>query len=415
MASIYRRPDTQNFCLSCYPRPGAKLVRASLGTDNEEIAWKVARKVDLLIELEKMAEIEVPGKILGAFEQFKSLVAKVPTQGAETGESDAPELRSGVTRIKCPIDNLIRSFLVRSVVANSHHGTSDKISRLRHFFGSERINALDPRPPEVLKRRKKVKIALPWFKGDDLAQIKTETILEYLAEKKYSRTSNRHVRELFHELFQYALKSGAYRPDNPYAANPADDLPSFKGTGEPITVLTAAEVTNQYRAASQNALVLFGCQLMLEGGFRLHEILALRRRDLDVGGKIRLILPDGGRSTSTRLKTGQRTVTVRPVLRPMIERFRAMVPAADSDWCFASPTGDRMTSDTFGELLRQINRAAGLSWTTQDFRHTFATNRIEEGWNLKTLAQEMGTSVQMLMEHYAGFIDPPVLAAARMV
>lgn len=92
-----------------------------------------------------------------------------------------------------------------------------------------------------------------------------------------------------------------------------------------------------------------------------------------------------------------------------------MVPAADSDWCFASPTGDRMTSDTFGELLRQINRAAGLSWATQDFRHTFATNRIEEGWNLKTLAQEMGTSVQMLMEHYAGFIDPPVLAAARMI
>jgi hypothetical protein len=35
---------------------------------------------------------------------------------------------------------------------------------------------------------------------------------------------------------------------------------------------------------------------MLVGGFRLHEILALRRRDLDVGGKIRLILPDGGRS-----------------------------------------------------------------------------------------------------------------------
>jgi hypothetical protein len=142
MASIYRRPDTQNFCLSCYPRPGAKLVRASLGTDNEEIAWKVARKVarkvDLLIELEKMEEIDVPEKILGAFEQCKSLVAKVPTQGAETGESDAPEIRSGVTRIKCPIDDLIRSFLVRSVVANSHHGTSDKISRLRHFFGSER-------------------------------------------------------------------------------------------------------------------------------------------------------------------------------------------------------------------------------------------------------------------------------------
>ncbi|MCB1130733.1 MAG: tyrosine-type recombinase/integrase, partial [Verrucomicrobiae bacterium] len=317
---------------------------------------------------------------------------------------------------KCPIDDVIRSFLVRSEVSNVYHATSDKISRLRQFFGSERINALDPRPPDVLKRRrKKIKMASPWFKEDDLALITTDTILKFLAEKNYSRSYKRHYRELFHELFQHALKSGAYRPENPYAANPADDLPSFKGTGEPITVLSVLEVAEQYRAVSPNALILFGCQLMLEGGFRMHEILTLKRRDLDVGGKIRLILPDDGRSNSTRLKTGQRSVTVRPVLRPMIERFRETIPGGDSDWCFASPTGDRMTSDTFGELLRQLNRAAGHSWTTQDFRHTFATNRIEEGWNLKTLAQEMGTSVQMLMEHYAGFIEPPVLAAARSI
>jgi integrase len=415
MASIYRRPDTQNFCLSCYPRPGAKLVRASLGTDNEEIAQKVARKVDLLIELEKMAGIEVPEKILDAFEQFKSLLAKVPTHGAESGQSAEAESKSGVTKVKCPIDDVIRSFLVRSMVANVHHGTSDKISRLRHFFGSERINALDPRPPEVLKRRKKVKIAPPWFKGDDLAQIKTETILLYMAEKKYSRSNNRHVRELFHELFSYALKSGAYCPDNPYAANPADDLPSFKGTGEPVTVLTSEQVENQYSVVSKDKVTLFGCQLMLEAGFRLHEILSLRRMDLDVGGKIRLLMPGDRKINATSLKTGQRSVTVRPALRPMIQSFLRMNPGGDSDWCFVSPKGERMTSAAFGESLRLLNRAAGLPWTSQDFRHTFATNRLNEGWNLKVLAQEMGTSVQMLMDHYLGYIDPPVLTSAKAI
>jgi hypothetical protein len=70
-----------------------------------------------------------------------------------------------------------------------------------------------------------------------------------------------------------------------------------------------------------------------------------------------------------------------------------------------------MTSDGFGTLLRDLNRREKLAWTSQDFRHTYATNRIAEGWNLKTLADEMGTSIAMLMDHYAGYIDPPVLAA----
>ena len=57
MASIYQRPNSKNFCLSCYPRPGAKLLRASLATDNEAEAEKVARAVELLIELEKKHDL----------------------------------------------------------------------------------------------------------------------------------------------------------------------------------------------------------------------------------------------------------------------------------------------------------------------------------------------------------------------
>lgn len=416
MASIYRRNDSQNFSLSCYPRPGAKLVRASLGTENEEHARQVARKVDLLIELERMSGIEVPVNVLASFHGVRDLMGPCLPSGSSMPESAAINAPPGKPKPDCPIDDVIRAYLVRSTVANVHHGCADKISRLRQFFGSERINALDPRPPEVLRRKKK-KIAKvpPWFEGDDLAQITSDTILLFFSQTTYSRSSKRHFREIFHELFQYALKSGAYRPENPYAANPADDLPSFKGTGEPITVLTDDQVARQYEVVSRNPVLLFGCQLMLEGGFRLHETLALRRCNLDVGGKIQLILPGQAQKNSTSLKTGQRTVTLRPVLRPMIQRFLEAVPGEASDWCFAAPSGERMGSDAFGMMLRQFNRAAGLPWTTQDFRHTFATNRIEEGWNLKVLAQEMGTSVQMLMEHYAGYIEPPVMSTSGTV
>lgn len=417
MASIYRRPDSQNFCLSCYPRPGSKLVRASLGTTDESHAVKVAQKVDLLIELEKMSGIEVPNNVLAAFQGMKEMVESLFTSSVASEQDAAlPHTAAAERKPRCPIDNVLRSYLVRSMVKNVSHATSDKISRLRQFFGSARINSLDPRPPEVIKRRKKkIPMVEPWFKGDDLAEITTDTLLLFFAQKTYSRSSKRHFREIFHDIFRYALKSGAYIPDNPYAANPADDLPSFKGTGEPVTVLADAQVNEEYAAVACQPVVLFGCQLMIEAGFRLHEILALRRSDLDAGGRIRLILPGVAQRSTTQLKTGERTVTIRPVLRPMIQRFLGNVPGQGSDWCFPSSSGGRMTSDAFGESLRQINRAAGLPWTTQDFRHTFATNRINEGWNLKVIAQEMGTSVQMLMEHYAGYIEPPVLSSAKAI
>ncbi|MGJ8642064.1 MAG: tyrosine-type recombinase/integrase [Luteolibacter sp.] len=411
MASIYRRPDSQNFCLSCYPRPGAKLFRASLGTEDPVLAKKVARKVDILIELEKLADVEVPGKILTAFECLKALTpigsACVSDESKLAGVSQS----SPKIKVECPIDDVIHALLIRSMVSNAEHATADKISRLRQFFGTTRINALDPRPPESLKGTWKKKKVEPFFKGKDLKEITSLKILEFFTKRNYRKSSKRHFKELFHEMFRGALKSGMYRPDNPYCANPAADLPSFSGRDEPINVLNTAEIEEQYRVVSSDPLVEFGCHLMVEGGLRLHEILALRHADLRQSGKIRLIIPVKNDSGGTRLKTGERTVTVRAELRPVIERFLTSCGEDDRACCFPSTKGLQMTSDAFGERLRLLNRGSNIAWTSQDYRHTYATNRIGEGWNLKTLADEMGTSIMMLMDHYAGYIEPPVMAA----
>ena len=222
--------------------------------------------MDLLIELEKMADVEVPGKILTEFECLKALnrdgIPSVEDKTTASGVSDSPNM----TKVECPIDEVLHAFLVRSSASNAEHGTADKISRLRQFFGTKRINALDPRPPEKLKHARKEKAIEAYFKGNDLKQITTLAILTFFAKKRYRRSSKRHFRELFHEIFQGALKSGMYRPDNPYSANPAADLPSFSGREEPVNVLTAGEVEAQYRAVAPDPLVEFGCRLMIEGG-----------------------------------------------------------------------------------------------------------------------------------------------------
>lgn len=408
MASIYLRPDSRKLWLSFYPRPGADLVRVGLGTDDAGFAAKAAEKVELLIQLEALADIELPPKALETFKSLQQPVVSHKQPNPSTG--DLREEPPGA-KIKCRVDDAIRAFLVRSLATNAEHATADKISRLRQFFGTKRINALDPRPPERLKHARKTNVVEPWFKGEDLGQITTTPLLEFLNSKTYKNASKRHFRELFHELFQTALKTGIYRPENPYCANPADDLPGFTEREEPITVLTADEVAEQLRVAAADPLVLFGCQLMIEAGLRLHEMLALRHGDLSQPGKMRLIKPRRQSSRSTKLKTGERPVTVLPPLRPVIENYLRTVNFNERAWCFPNANGEKMSSDAFGEMLRQVNRKAGLPWTTQDFRHTYATNRIREQWNLKTLAQEMGTSMTMLQQHYAAHIDPPVLAA----
>lgn len=253
-----------------------------------------------------------------------------------------------------------------------------------------------------------------YYRGNEMSEITPEIILEFFYAREYGRSSKRHFRELFHELYQLALRNGSYIPPNPYAANPADELPSYQGKDGPVTVLSREDEIALYAAVESDSIIHFGCQLMVEGGFRLHETLALKRFDLDLSkGKIRLRMPHRERINSTGLKTGERTVTMRTPMRSMIEVYLQNHPGRASEWCFQGNADQRMTSDAFGKQLRELNRKAGLSWTTQDFRHTFATNRIAENWNLKVLAQEMGTSITMLMEHYAGYIDPPVLASTH--
>lgn len=78
-------------------------------------------------------------------------------------------------------------------------------------------------------------------------------------------------------------------------------------------------------------------------------------------------------------------------------------------WVVPSPNGLRWNANDFGKRLHELNDPAELPFTAQDFRHTYATDKITEGWPLRVLAQQMGTSVKMLEMHYAAFIPPEAL------
>ena len=81
-------------------------------------------------------------------------------------------------------------------------------------------------------------------------------------------------------------------------------------------------------------------------------------------------------------------------------------------WLVSTPKGKRWRGDSFGKELKKINTAARLPWTCLHFRHTYATQRATEGWPLFRIAREMGNSVAVVEEYYAGYIRPDGLQKA---
>jgi len=406
MASIYQRKDSGLFWLSCYPKQGGPLVRVSLGTEDRDRAEAIHRKVELLEGIERLGDVPIPASLLTRFGALTTHAGN----GAEKAQGGQNPEKKEISKPqqKNELREAIRSYLVRSATTNVASALNDKIYRLRKFFGSKLIDELDPRPAERRRHARK-RVIEPWFKGSSLGEITPDTTLSFFLVHDYGRSNKRHFREVFHGLFKYALVNGLYRPENPYAPNPADQTPSFSGRDEKVTLLASDDVLKQYEAVTTDRQILFGCRLMIEGGFRCHEILSLRRAHIASDHtSISLTMPERLHHLETGLKTGERSVTIRHVLLPHITEYLSTLK---SDWLFVSPREKRLSTNAFGDALRQCNRTAKLPWTTQDFRHTFATNRIREGWNLKTLADEMGTSIQMLMSHYPGYIAPPVHAA----
>jgi len=112
---------------------------------------------------------------------------------------------------------------------------------------------------------------------------------------------------------------------------------------------------------------------------------------------------DEDRDIESSLKTGDRAATILPPLRQLLVNY---LQQPRGRWVIPSPKGMRWDGSGFAKKLREINRAAGLKWTCLHYRHTYATQRAAEGWSLFRIAKEMGNSVAVVEEYYAGFIRP---------
>ncbi len=165
-----------------------------------------------------------------------------------------------------------------------------------------------------------------------------------------------------------------------------------------------SSLTTWYRTVCYNFLLV-----MCNTGMRPPEARNLRWRDVAIR------TDDQGRKfviLNVRGKGKFRQLVAASNVADYLERIRAISKALEpDDFVFSTLEGKSsltLYAGQVGKLLTEsglLRSSSGRLRSTYCFRHTYATFRLTEGVDVYFLAKQMGTSVQMIEDHY-GHINP---------
>jgi integrase len=204
---------------------------------------------------------------------------------------------------------------------------------------------------------------------------------------------------------EYCLKYGIYQPTNWHCPNPVAALPSYVSRNRHIVFLTSEQVERQLESLADFKELRMAVAIMIYAGLRRAELLWLTQDSIskDLSYLSVVNQTDSEQKVESSLKTGERAVTILPPLRKPLQEY---LPILKGKWLIPACAGKRWDGNAFGRRLRHDNRAAKLTWNCLHYRHTYATQRAADGWPLFRITKEMGNSVAVVEEYYAGFIRP---------
>lgn len=144
-------------------------------------------------------------------------------------------------------------------------------------------------------------------------------------------------------------------------------------------------------------------------GLRASELCDLRVRDVDLQQRLLYV------RHSKRDKS--RNVPIDPRLMPWLAQWaeaRTCIRSdAPSEWFFCSGSGAKTTQPQLFKIVQRCCEAAGLDATgasPHTFRHTYATERLEDGFDIKEVAMLLGHASVATTEIYL-HVRPQTLMA----
>ena len=307
---------------------------------------------------------------------------------------------------KTPLASALAAYIAHMKVARTRHGNTADLSYLRNAFGpiceALKFKRRHNRAPEedADKRCREHAIDCAYLEQVTVAQV-SDFIREHV--QRYglqAKTANRY-REVFGRLFSWSMEEGGVRM--PANLNPAAKVKRYKERAPEIHFLTREQIEQQLVVLKEHPVIHAMVATYIYAGLRREEAiwLAVEDVDFDVGmfGVIRVRAKTvDGDFWEPKTKVN-RIVPISRTLRVILDGYTR--PGVLALWFFPSPRGNRWDPDNFSGLLREINRAAGLSWSCLTHRHTFGSQLAMKGESLYKISTLMGNSPEICRRHYA--------------
>ena len=153
---------------------------------------------------------------------------------------------------------------------------------------------------------------------------------------------------------------------------------------------------DSFEAALDRAWFLMLCQT----GVRCSELLDLRLGDLDFSQR-RLFINSG--------KNGdERVAYLTPALMASLARYLACRPANDDDHLWLLADGSPLQGRQVGYRLKKWGIACSVQVSPHRLRHTFATQLVNQGMPLASVAKLLGHRKLDMTQHYARLYERTV-------
>lgn len=225
---------------------------------------------------------------------------------------------------------------------------------------------------------------IDWLK---LSSRDIEIFIQYLAQKKDKRSTQSRKISTLRSFYRFLNKRNII-PVNPVELislrGNHKNLPEFLYSDEMVKVLKSISTTTPLGLRNMALLELFYAT-----GMRVSEIANLKLDQIDF--ELNLILVHGKGNKDRYVAFGEEAKTA--LNNYLVEaRKKLLLHKTDYGYVFLNSNGNRITSRGLEYIIKNIFLNAGVSASVHPhmLRHTFATQMLNNGADLRTVQELLG-------------------------